>query len=447
MANVFIQPSDTEMTVELLGQLIQDHQAMIPKYLERKDMYEGRHAILNQKEKESYKPDNRLVVNFAKYIVDTFNGYFIGNPINVSHENKTVSDYLEFLDGYNDQDDNNAELSKICSIFGHGYELIYADENAEVGITYLDPTQAFMVYDDSIRERPLFAVRYFINSEGQIEGTYSDASNITYFKVGEKGYQIIDEVSHYFGDVPMVEYVENAEKQGIFDNVITLINAFDKAISEKANDVEYYADAYLKILGAKLDDKTLQKLRDNRIINMASNDTNKLVIEFLQKPDADGTQENLLNRLEDLIFRTAMVANLSDDNFGNASGISLAYKLQAMDNLAKTKERKFTSGMNRRYKLIANYPKSKINGDEWVDIQYKFTRNKPSNLLEEAQIAGALAGITTKITQVGVLSNVSNPQEEVENLKKEMEETVIPRTAVDNGQSQVLETTSDATVE
>ncbi|WP_461254143.1 phage portal protein, partial [Streptococcus uberis] len=150
------------------------------------------------------------------------------------------------------------------------------------------------------------------------------------------------------------------------------------------------------------------------------------------KPDADVTQENLLNRLEDLIFRTAMVANLSDENFGNASGISLAYKLQAMDNLAKTKERKFTSGMNRRYKLISNFPNSKISKDEWVNIQYKFTRNKPSNLLEESQIAGNLAGITTKKTQLSVLSNVENPQDELDALEEESKGYSVNRTVNNN---------------
>lgn len=432
MTNAFVKPADTVMSVELLSELISVHQSMLLNYETRKKLYEGHHNILDADKKEPYKPDNRLVVNFAKYIVDTFNGYFIGQPIRVTHEKKEINDYLQFLDGYNDQDDNNAELSKICSIYGHGYELLYADEEANIGITYLKPTEAFIVYDDSIRERPIFGVRYFVNSEGKLEGSFSDKDKIYYFEESKDGLSIVNEEQHHFGDVPLIEYVENEEKQGIFDNVMTLIDAFDKAISEKANDVEYYADAYLKILGAKLDDKILQKLRDNRIINMASNDTNNLVIDFLQKPDADVTQENLLNRLEDLIFRTAMVANLSDENFGNASGISLAYKLQAMDNLAKTKERKFTSGMNRRYKLISNFPNSKISKDEWVNIQYKFTRNKPSNLLEEAQIAGMLAGITTKITQLGVLSNVSNPQEEVDNLEKEMELSIIPRTASDD---------------
>ncbi|VTT18301.1 portal protein [Streptococcus dysgalactiae subsp. equisimilis] len=59
----------------------------------------------------------------------------------------------------------------------------------------------------------------------------------------------------------MIEYVENEERQSLLASVCDIDNAFNKAISEKANDVEYFADAYLKILGAELDDETLKSLR------------------------------------------------------------------------------------------------------------------------------------------------------------------------------------------
>ena len=64
---------------------------------------------------------NPNAVNFAKYITDTMNGFFIGIPIKVlCDEDKRVAEYVEFLDSYNDQDDNNAELSKLCDIYGKG---------------------------------------------------------------------------------------------------------------------------------------------------------------------------------------------------------------------------------------------------------------------------------------------------------------------------------------
>lgn len=148
---------------------------------------------------------------------------------------------------------------------------------------------------------------------------------------------------------------------------------------------------------------------------MAGEDTDKLIIEFLSKPSSDETQENLINRLEKLIFQMSMVANINDENFGNSSGISLKYKLQS----AATKERKFASGMNRRWKLISNLPNSKLSADDWLGIEYQFTRNMPANLLEETEIAKNMQGITSEETQLKVLSVVENVKDELERKQKE----------------------------
>ena len=119
------------------------------------DAYMTRYPIFGLPPKPEYKPDKRIAVNFAKYITDTMNGFFIGIPIKVMcDEDKAVADYVEFLDQYNDQDDNNAELSKMCSIYGKAYEMYYVDDLGNIGITYLSPEEAFMIYDDSILERP-----------------------------------------------------------------------------------------------------------------------------------------------------------------------------------------------------------------------------------------------------------------------------------------------------
>ena len=61
-------------------------------------------------------------------------------------------------------------------------------------------------------------------------------------------------------------------------------------------------------------------------------------------------------------------------SFGSASGIALKYKLQAMSDLAMTKQRKFTSGMNRRYKLIFSNPVSGMKKDDWVKLSYQFAK-------------------------------------------------------------------------
>lgn len=434
---MFRMSKNEPLTEVLIMEFLDKHRAEVNnRYKKLHDAYTSDHEILHQAAKPNWKPDNRIVVNFPKYIVDTMNGFFIGNPIKIVADDEAVSAAVEYLDQYNDQDDNNAELSKLCSIFGKGYEMYYVDESAELCITYLSPLEAFMIFDDSIIERPLYFVRRYTDRENIEYGSISDSYGVRYFQV-TGGFKWLDEdwTPHYFDGVPATEFLENAERQGIFEPIMSIVNAYNKAISEKANDVDYFADAYLKILGALVESDDIKFIRDTRVLNLVGEDADKIVAEFMDKPSNDTAQENLLNRLEKLAFQIAMVANISDENFGTSSGIALKYKLQAMSNLFQNKKRKFQSGMNRRYKLLFSHPASKVQKDAWVQLHYVFTPNYPANLLEEAQIAAQMEGIVSTETQLKVLSIVDNVQEEIEKIEEENkapEQTIVEQVMFGN---------------
>ncbi|MDT2400910.1 phage portal protein [Enterococcus avium] len=414
-----------EIDSALLAYYISKHKAEISRYEMLWKMYRGRHAIVDAEEKDSYKPDNRIVANFARYVVETFNGYFMGKPVTVSHEDPKLSKQVNRLMKLNDQDDNNAELSKLVRIYGRAYEFLYQNENTETCITYNSPLDMFMVYDDTIAQRPFFAVRYYLNEDNRLQGEIYTSDKVYDFIQGEKGYQIINDHPHYYQDVPVIEYVNNDERQGIFEPVISMINAFNKALSEKANDVDYFADAYLAILGVQLDKDGLQKIRDNRIINFFGTDDpqqiKNIVVEFLQKPDGDSSQEHLLDRLEKLIYQMAMVTNLNSESFGNASGVGLLFKLQEMENLALAAERKFTSGMNRRFKMLfrlpTNVPSSQ--SEEWFNLEFTFHRNIPKDVLSEIQAAQEAAGLLPLEDRVSMVSTVKDPKATAEQMKEE----------------------------
>jgi len=437
---LFRLPKDTEMTIPLLEELLRKHANEVTSRFEKlRKGYIGDHDILHAPKKAPWKPDNRIVVNFPKYIVDTMNGFFIGNPIKIIAKDESVAKYVEHLDQYNDQDDNNAELSKICLTHGRGYEMYYTDEEAEQCITYLSPIEAFMVYDDSIVERPMFFVRRYTDNDNIEHGSISNVYGVRHFTVtGGLRWTDVDWTPHYFKGVPATEYMANDERIGIFEPIMSNVNAYNKAISEKANDVDYFADAYLKVLGAQIEDDDLKFIRDNRVINLYGEfgeGGGGISADFMDKPNNDASQEHLIDRLERLIFQNSMVANISDEKFGTASGIALQYKLLAMNNLAKTMIRKFTSGMNRRYKLLFGHPASKVPADAWLDLDYQFTPNIPANLLEEAQIAAQMEGVTSHKTQLKVLSIVDNVQEELDTIEEENapdENTIVDRSMFPN---------------
>lgn len=270
----------------------------------------------------------------------------------------------------------------------------------------------------------MFGVRYQIKDE-KISGSISDENSIRYFETNEDGELVFtEEEANQFHVVPIIEYIENEERQGAFENVESLINAYNKAMSEKANDVDYFADAYLKILGARLKDEDLRMIKSNRIINLAGANTDKLIVEFMNKPNADETQENLIGRLEKQIFALSMVANINDENFGTSSGIALKYKLLSMSNLAITKERKFQKSLYTRYRIMSNVANSKIKQDDLKDIEFKFTRNVPSNILEESQIGLNLKNLVSEETMLNNLSIIPDVKAELEKMKEESQPVI-----------------------
>lgn len=416
----FMEPKGTAVTIDLISEYINKHQKLASsRYEILKDAYLNDYKIYTMKEKEPWKPDNRISVNFAKYITDTMNGFFMGIPVKTISSDEKVNEYIKTLESYNNQEDQNSELSKICDIYGHGYEIYYIDDFGKMAISFFSPLEGFMIYDDDINSSAICFVRYYKDSEDNIVGdVYTNNYKISF--TSEGGYRFLDKGSiHGFSTIPVNEFLENEERQGIFENVLPMIDAYNKALSEKANDVDYFADAYMKVLGAELDEKSIKHIRSNRVINFEG-DSSDLTVEFMQKPSGDTTQENLINRLERLIYQISMVANISDENFGTSSGIALKYKLLAMSNLAKTKERKFIAGMNRRYNIIfSNVSVTGLPKDAELTLSYEFHFNYPANLESEATVAGQLSGITSKETQLKVLSIVDNVDDEIKKMEEE----------------------------
>lgn len=417
-----ISTSETEISPQLIKDAIDLHRAqLVPGYVENEDMYMSNHEILRQPRKEAYKPDNRLVFNYAKYIVDVFGGYHMGIPIKMSHEDEQTNQYIADFRLLNDMADTEYELAKDMDIFGHSFAYIYQDEESRTRVTYESPLHIIMLHDDTIQANPLFAIRYETNEDGSCQGEIiDDYGRCNFISRHGSGVVIGEPEPHPYSGLPVIEFIENEERQGLFDSVKTLINGLNKAASEKANDVDYFADSYLKVIGIELDEDSPADMRDSRIINLYG-DAPKIDAQFMEKPNADQTQENLIKMLKDSIFAISMVANMTEEDFGNASGTALAFKLLSMSNLAKMKDRKMQSAFNSMYEVVFSVAPEGIDRESWKDIQYTFSRNVPKNEKEEAEIVALLDGHVSDERKLSYLSTIDDPKKELEKLDDERE--------------------------
>lgn len=372
-------------------------------------------------QKRGEKPDHRVAANFAAYIVDTFEGFFLGNAIKTTSSEEAVAEYVNYLDAYNDQDDGNAELSRLVSIYGRAYELYYTDEEGVECIAHLSPMDAFAVYDEGLKPRMRYFVRVYTDVNDVRKGSISDGNAVRYFSYEDGLHWTTEPDPHGFDTVPAVEFVQNEARRGIFENVLNLIDEFNEVLSEKSNDIDAFADAILAVYGIKLEDEDLVKVRNRRVINLYGQLTGAEKAEFLGRPNADASQEHQLDRLMDLIFTISMVLNVQDDKFTSTSGTALKLKMNNMSNLFKSKERKFVSGLNRRYRILFSNPVARMSEDAWTTLKYTFTPNVPLDIEGEASAVSTLTGIVSRKTQLKILSSVDDVDAELTQIAKEQD--------------------------
>ena len=151
-----------DITSELVLSLIERYkQNEMPRLKKLYNYYLGESEIKERTMKDSSKPNNRVAHPFGAYLVQIIQGYMLGKPVGYSSENKEFMLKIQDIFDKNNEQNHNSELGKNLSIFGLGYELLYMNELNEVKFANLNPMETFMIYDNTIEQNPLVAIRFY----------------------------------------------------------------------------------------------------------------------------------------------------------------------------------------------------------------------------------------------------------------------------------------------
>ena len=417
---------DVDITnVDIIKYVLEQHKLEKDRICKLKDYYNNDNDIIYRDYKDPKKPKNKLSNPYASYITNSSVGYFLGKPIAYKSEDEAFLNKLNEIMKYNDETDSNTTLAKYCSIGGYSYELLYADKEANPRFKPLSGDEVAVVYDNTLEENYLFAIRYYdedVVGEDKVitkVEIYTD-TQVMYF-ILDSGNLIHDpnnkSVEHYFGDVPVITYDNNDERYGDFEKVKSLIDAYDKTQSDSANDFEMFTHAMLVVSGYVVDSEDSQNINDKYIINFQDSEGKA---EYLVKNIQDSALENYKNRLNEDIHKFANVPNMSDENFSsNASGIALKFKLMGLENITGIKESKFRKGLMRRLELICNFLKIKSNIQyDFTDTEIVFTRNRPVNEVEVTQMMKDLNGLISDDTLLSMHPAITDIALEKENIMK-----------------------------
>ena len=415
-----------ELTDKVIKRIIETHRSsVLPRLQNLENYYNANNAIKNRVMSDPSKPNNKIANAYASYITDTLVGYFIGEPVTYTSNDNVLIQDLNMILEYNDEADENAELAKNASIYGVAYEMLYlSEEDKMIRFKSLNPKEVIPIFDKTVEQNLLAVMRYYEDYDYVEDNTYTiveviDSKTVRRYKL-DTGLSLLEEYPHYFSMVPVAIFKNNEDETGDFEQVISLIDAYDKMESDSLNDFEYFVDAYLALYGFTADAEDVAQMKENRVLLMDEGTS----AEWLVKQTSDAYIENIKNRLDKDIHKFAKCPNMSDQEFAsNASGIAIKFKLLGTENLVSIKERKFKRGLQQRLELMSMINSVLREGFDWRAIDIVFTRNIPSNDTDIANMVNTLKDIVSEETLLAQIPFVEDVQNELEKLKKEREES------------------------
>ncbi len=434
---MFTVSRDTEITPELMCDYIELHNTKALRLNVLKQYYEAKHEILERRKKRSLA-NNRIVINHAKYISLISAGYMCGSP--VTYQSKSETDLTELNDWIEDAEvsTQDMDLATDQSIFGLAYELGYIGEDdngkAILKLTTVDPRNAFVVYENNVTYKPMAACYYYpVTAVKTQEIIGYDCTVVTEkvkysFRINSsfKLNSAVEESINEFGMINLFEVYNNKDCQGDFEQQITLIDAYNKLMSDRLNDKEQFVEALMVLKGQTLGDTSdersemYQAVRDNGVIEIDPEGD----ISFLTRQLDEAGSEVLRKSIVEDIGRTSCVPQMLDDNFsGNSSGVALSYKFFPLDQVIKVKEKYFKECIKNRLRLYNRF--RHLTGQAVIDvsdIKIRFKHILPANTLEEAQKASMLNGIIPDKDVISVLSFIDDPEAAAEEMQKQKEE-------------------------
>ena len=428
------------ITGSLVGKMIEEHAATRAKLISAYERYKASLEgvpILQRKpiEYEDFetgairridnKVNNRLNNSFDAEIVDTKTGYMFGHPINYELDEtaqtlKSLSEAIKEFNLRNNVEDKDSEWGKKAAICGYSTRLAYIDTEGKERIMNVNPWDVILLCTEDMTE-PQYALRYYYVGDAEIQAEFYDKDMVHTFSNKNNGFGYTDVPrAHLFDYCPLFGLPNNEELMADAEKVYSLIDAYDRTLSDANNEIEQYRLAYLVLKGMGADDETLEQLKRSGVFELLGDNDE---VSYLTKNINDSLIENHLNRLEENIMRFAKSVNFSDESFGNISGVALRFKMMALENKCITMERKMTAALRYQYKVLCSaWAKRGICSEsDYLNVWFQFKRNIPVNVLEEADTTMKLKGLVSEATRLSQLSFVDDVDYELEQMEQEKE--------------------------
>lgn len=368
------------------------------------EYYCGKTEILNKEKLIREDINHKINENHAHEVTRFYEGYVFGEPIQYVRRENTAGDEgddaiagdINALNIYNADANKaacDARLAKWILITGVGYRMTLPNKDwspdgdeAPFKKYSLDPRQTFVVRSNDVERRCVFSCYYVRQTENneQVFSVYTDKALYVVREFGG-----VEEYPHVLGMNPIVEYLLDESRLGIFEVAKPLLDALDELQSNRMDDIVQYVNSFLAILGGQLDEETYKKLNEWKTLCLPEGVDAKYLSPAMTQADVQTLKDDLYQAVLTICGVPNRNGGSSTSDTGTA--VQLRDGFQTMEYRAKTIETSFKESERQSLRLDLRILRDTVGtGLKLSDIDIHFTRRNYENIATKAQVLVAM---------------------------------------------------------
>ena len=362
--------------------------------------YCGKTEILNKTKEVREEINHKINENHAHEVTRFYEGYIFGEPIQYVRRENTAGDEgddaiaadINALNAFNSDAGKaacDARLAKWILNAGVGYRMTLPNkawekdgDEAPFKKYSLDPRQTFVVRTNDVERRVIMSVYYVRQTENN-EQVYSVYTDKSLFIVREFGG--VEEYPHVLGMNPIVEYVLDESRLGIFEVAVPLFDAIDELQSNRMDDIVQFVNSFLAILGGQLDEETYKKLNEWKTLCLPEGVDAKYLSPAMSQNDVQTLKDDLYQAVLTICGVPNRNGGSSTSDTGTATIVRDGWS--AAEGRAKTIETCFKEAEKQSLKLDLRILRDTVGTKlRLSDIDIHFTRRNYENIASKATV-------------------------------------------------------------
>lgn len=413
--------------------------------------YEGKHDILSRKrtvigqsgelEEVHNLPNNRIVDNQYRKMVNQKKNYLLAEPISLQCDNDTYAKLLK-TDVFNKKFQKTIKtVTKDTFNCGIGWMYIYYNDFGELTFKRMKPHEIIPGWTDSEHTELDYIIRIYdvIVFEGHDEQVvtkvevYTD-KGIAYYELYkeelkpvepyQQTYFNINNIGYNWLKIPFIPFKYNDEEIPLLNHVKSLQDGLNLIESNFQNQMEEDPRNTILVL-VNYDGENLGEFRQNlaqygavkvRTIDGAGGDLRTLQVEVNSE-----NYKVILDIFKKAIIENAMGYDAKDDRLnGNPNQMNIQSMYSDIDLAANDMETEYQASLEDLLWFVDNHFSNTGKGDfsnEAVDII--FNRNMLMSEAETIDNCGKSIGILSDETVIANHPWIDDPQAELERLKEQ----------------------------